>query len=70
MSQNKIVMIPVHEQDFKKLNEFAEAVWIHRDLENREKIREIRRTLLKEVNIFNKIRTSVHSAPLVLVPVP
>ena len=52
MSQNNIAMVPVHQEDFKKFNEFAEAVWICRDLENADKIREMRKTLLKEVKHF------------------
>jgi len=50
MSQNNIAMVPVHQEDFKKFNEFAEAAWICRDLENAARIKEIRRTLLKEHN--------------------
>merc|ERR1739842_4266 len=50
MSQNNIAMVPVHQEDFKKFNEFAEAAWICRDLENADRIKEIRRTLLKEHN--------------------
>lgn len=42
-------MVPVHQEDFKKFNEFAEAAWICRDLENADRIKEIRKTLLKEV---------------------
>ena len=49
MSQNNIAMVPVHQEDFKKFNEFAEAAWICRDLENADRIKEIRKTLLKEV---------------------
>ena len=52
MSQNKVAMVAVHQEDFKKFNEFAEAVWICRDLENADKIREMRKTLLKEVKHF------------------
>lgn len=50
MSQNNIAMVPVHQEDFKKFNEFAEAAWICRDLENADRIKEIRKTLLKEHN--------------------
>ena len=52
MSQNNIAMVPVHQEDFKKFNEFAEAAWICRDLENADRIKEIRKTLLKEVKII------------------
>ena len=52
MSQNNIAMVPVHQEDFKKFNEFAEAAWICRDLENADRIKEIRKTLLKEVTII------------------
>ena len=54
MSQNNIAMVPVHQEDFKKFNEFAEAAWICRDLENADRIKEIRKTLLKEVTIILK----------------
>ena len=49
MSQNNIAMVPVHQEDFKKFNEFAEAAWICRDLENADRIKELRKNLLKEV---------------------
>ena len=49
MSESNIAMIPVHQEDFKKMNEFAEAAWICRDWKNAEKIKELRRNLLKEV---------------------
>ena len=49
MTESNIAMIPVHQEDFKKMNEFAEAAWICRDLKNAEKIKELRRNLLKEV---------------------
>ena len=42
-------MVPVHQEDFKKFNEFAEAAWICRDLKNADRIKELRKTLLKEV---------------------
>ena len=42
-------MVPVHQEDFKKFNEFAEAAWICRDLENADRIKELRKNLLKEV---------------------
>ena len=51
MSERNIALVPVHREDFKKINEFAEAAWICRDLQNAEKIKELRRNLLKEVCI-------------------
>ena len=55
MSQDNVALIPVHQEDFKKLNEFAEAAWICRDLKNADKIKEMRKTLLKEVLIYYQI---------------
>ena len=49
MSNKNIALVPVHKEDFKKINEFAEAAWICRDLNNADKIKEMRRTLLREV---------------------
>merc|ERR1711915_1094563 len=48
--QPEIQLIPVHKDDFKKINEFAEAAWICRDPDNSENIRDLRRELLKEHN--------------------
>ena len=45
----KVILVPVHREDFKKMNEFAEAAWICREPGNSENIKEIRRTLLSEV---------------------
>ena len=45
-----VKLVPVHKDDFKKINEFAEAAWICRDPENIENIKETRRNLLREVN--------------------
>ena len=59
MSESNIAMIPVHQEDFKKMNEFAEAAWICRDLKNAEKIKELRRNLLKEVNHIYEINCMV-----------
>ena len=56
MSQDNVALIPVHQEDFKKLNEFAEAAWICRDLKNADKIKEMRKTLLKEVLIYYQIK--------------
>ena len=49
MSEQNVALVPVHQDDFKKINEFAEAAWICRDLRNAERIKEMRRNLLKEV---------------------
>ena len=49
MSNKNIALVPVHKEDFKKINEFAEAAWICRDLSNADKIKDMRRTLLREV---------------------
>ena len=51
MSERNIALVPVHREDFKKINEFAEAAWICRDLQNAEKIKEMRRNLLREVGL-------------------
>jgi len=50
MSEQNVALVPVHQDDFKKINEFAEAAWICRDLRNAERIKEMRRNLLKEHN--------------------
>ena len=45
----KVVMVPVSKEDFRKVNDLAEASWIARDPNNVETIKELRRNLLKEV---------------------
>ena len=47
--EDEVKLVPVHKDDFKKINEFAEAAWIYRDPDNSENIKEIRRNLLREV---------------------
>ena len=44
------VMIPVPKEDFKRVNELAEAYWIASDPDNKQAIKELRRNLLKKVN--------------------
>ena len=46
---DEVKLVPVHKDDFKKINEFAEAAWIYRDPDNSDNIKEIRRNLLREV---------------------
>ena len=48
--KDKIVMIPVEAQDFRKINEFAEASMIYRNPEKSEEIKEMRRKKLREHN--------------------
>ena len=48
--KDEIVMVPVSAQDFKKLNEFAEATMIQRNPEKSAQIREMRRKKLQEHN--------------------
>ena len=48
--KDKIVMIPVEAQDFRKINEFAEASMIYRNPEKAEEIKEMRRKKLQEHN--------------------
>jgi len=58
MEKDPIIMVPVHADDFKKLNEFAESAWIMREVTanpaNAESIRgtikETRRKLLHQHN--------------------
>ena len=50
MEKEKVIMVPVHVDDFKKMNEFAEAAWVCRDLANSAAIKERRRQLLEEHN--------------------
>ena len=40
------VMIPVPKEDFKKVNDLAEAYWIASDPDNKQAIKELRRHLL------------------------
>ena len=42
-------MVPVPKEDFRKINDLAEASWIAKDPNNVQTIRELRRNLLKEV---------------------
>ena len=48
--KDKLVMTPVEAQDFRKLNEFAEAAMIYRNPEKAEEIKEIRKKKLQEHN--------------------
>lgn len=50
MEKDQIIMVPVHADDFKKLNEFAESSWVMRDRENEAGIKETRRRLLQKHN--------------------
>ena len=42
--------MPVHKDDFKKINEFAESAWICREPNQADTIRGTRRELLREVS--------------------
>ena len=48
-STDQILLVPVHKDDFKKINEFAESAWICREPRIREEIIKTRQTLLKKV---------------------
>ena len=48
--KDKLVMTPVEAQDFRKLNEFAEAAMIYRNPEKAEEIKERRKKKLQEHN--------------------
>ena len=63
VEKDKVVMVPVHVDDFKKLNEFAEAAWVCRDIENAAEIKEKRRLLLKQHNkeILNDLNKKTNS---------
>jgi len=58
MEKEPIIMVPVHADDFKKLNEFAEAAWLMREVTAdprnadriKENIKETRRKLLSQHN--------------------
>ena len=57
------VMIPVPKEDFKRVNELAEAYWIASDPDNKQAIKELRRNLLKKVNPAcpsSSVQTSVY----------
>ena len=47
-----VTLVPVHKEDFRKINEFAEAAWICRDPDNVENIKEKRRDLLNKVIFY------------------
>ena len=77
MEKDPIIMVPVHADDFKKLNEFAESAWIMREVTanpaNAESIRgtikETRRKLLhqvqrKSLNLFIGIFFLKHNTKL------
>ena len=50
--EDEVILVPVHKDDFKKINEFAEAAWVCRDPDNSDNIKEIRRNLLREVSYY------------------
>ena len=45
------VMIAVPKEDFKRVNDLAEAYWIASDPGNKESIKQLRRHLVKKVTI-------------------
>ena len=45
----QFVMVAVPKQDFKLVNDLAEASWIASDPENKQAIKELRRNLLRKV---------------------
>ena len=47
------ILVPVHKDDFKKMNEFAECAWICREPTKKDEIRETRKALLGQVNNKN-----------------
>ena len=51
----EIIMIPVAAEDFKKLNEFAEAAMVVRHPEKASEIKEMRRKLLQQVMTHSTI---------------
>jgi len=57
MDPPTIIMVPVHCNDFKKINEFSESAWICRDPQNQDEIKETRKKLLEKHNqeILNKL---------------
>ena len=46
---HQVILVPVHNDDVQKINEFAEAAWICREPSEMEEIKETRRFLLKQV---------------------
>ena len=44
------VMIAVPKEDFKRVNDLAEAYWIASDPDNKESIKQLRRNLVKKVH--------------------
>ena len=44
------VMIAVPKEDFKRVNDLAEAYWIASDPGNKESIKQLRRNLVKKVH--------------------
>ena len=60
------VMIPVPKEDFKRVNELAEAYWIASDPDNKQAIKELRRNLLKKVNLASPPSSLVQCSDLSL----
>ena len=59
-------MVPVPKEDFRKINDLAEASWIAKDPSNVQTIRELRRNLLKEVEFSlasSEIQTNISAQP-------
>jgi len=49
-TNDTVIMVPVHSEDYKKLNEFAEAAWICRDPGRADAIKEKHCNLLVQHN--------------------
>ena len=52
---DEVKLVPVHKDDFKKINEFSEAAWIYRDPDNSDNITEIRRNLLYREVVYSTV---------------
>ena len=50
VDQEPVIMVPVHAEDFKKMNEIAESLWVCRDMANQATIKERRRRMLADHN--------------------
>ena len=59
----QVVMLAVPKEDFKLVNDLAEATWIASDPENKQAIKELRRNLLRKVRPDLVLVQSSHLTP-------
>ena len=67
LEKDPVIMVPVHVDDFKKLNEFAESAWVQREVTKSpgqaeklmNNIKDTRRRLLNQVRREKSIKRNV-----------